>query len=108
MRKTIVRLRDRVFGATGTRTPSCARRVVGVCLTLALFGAWLTGCGPDLTFPNSLILDDGSEIHYSLLENIVNDPDLSEAEKRRILDEEFGIEDEDIQDFILNDMFSLS
>jgi hypothetical protein len=71
--------------------------------------AALVGCSalpifqPATEFPNALVGPDGNEIHIATLEQIVNDEDLDDQQKRALL-EELGIKDESIQDFILENM----
>lgn len=56
------------------------------------------GCGTE--FPNALVDVAGDEVHIERLSEIANDPDLSDIQKRQFL-EDLGIQDEDVQDFIL-------
>ena len=67
-------------------------------------GTW-SGLGADEGFPNSLRDLSGEDIHIATLQAIVNDDDLDDAEKREAL-EELGIEDEDVQDYILDNFQS--
>lgn len=71
------------------------------CTALILLILILTGCDTD--FPNALVDCAGDELHIAFLQGIANDPDLTIGEQRQIL-EDLCIVDEDIQDFILNDL----
>jgi hypothetical protein len=85
---------------------SVTRFVVLTCLLLGSAALGAAGCGSSILFagdslyPNALRGDSGEEIHRATLESIVNDDDLTEAEKRQAL-EALGIEDEDIQEYLL-------
>ncbi len=71
------------------------------CTALILLILILTGCDTD--FPNALVDCAGDELHIEFLQGIVDDPDLTIGEQRQILDD-LCIVDEDIQDFILNNL----
>jgi len=65
---------------------------------------WLSGCGLSLNeteYPNRLIGANGQLFTVEDLEDIANDPDLSEDEKRDAF-EELGIEDQDLIDALLD------
>lgn len=76
------------------------------CLLLGSTGLCVVGCGSSVLssgaplYPNALRDDRGEEIHLVTLESIINDDDLTESEKRQAL-EALGIEDEDIQEYLL-------
>ena len=82
------------------------RFVVLACLMLGSASLGAAGCGSSIlsqgapVYPNALRDDRGEEIHIATLEGIVNNDDLSEAEKRRAF-EDLGIEDQDLQDYLL-------
>lgn len=71
------------------------------CTVLILSILILPGCDTD--FPNALVDCAGDELHIAFLQEIVNDPDLTIGEQRQIL-EDLCILDEDVQDFILNNL----
>ena len=70
---------------------------VGGCGVASIFG----GVGGQEDFPNALVGDDGEHIHVTTIRTIVDDAELTDAEKRDAL-EALGIEDEDIQDYLLS------
>ena len=72
-------------------------RILGVLLLAGLPGC---GSGAPTTFPNQLVGADGQPIVLDDVETIVNDTDLSDAEKREQL-RELGIEDEELIDSLL-------
>ncbi|UCG32096.1 MAG: hypothetical protein JSU68_10565 [Phycisphaerales bacterium] len=82
------------------------RFVLLSCLLLGSTSLGTAGCGSSILFqgapvyPNALRDDRGEEIHVAALEGIINNDELSEAEKRQAL-EDLGIEDEDVQDYLL-------
>ena len=71
------------------------------CTALILSILILPGCDTD--FPNALVDCAGDELHIEFLQEVVGDPDLTIGEQRQILDD-LCIVDEDIQDFILNNL----
>lgn len=74
------------------------RLAIGLTLLFVVAVAAPLGCGTE--FPNALVNVAGDEVHIERLSEIANDPDLSDSEKRQFL-EDLGIQDEDVQDFIL-------
>ena len=82
------------------------RFVVLTCLLLGSVALGAAGCGTSTLFegspvyPNALRDDRGEEVHVATIESIINNDELTDAEKRQAL-EDLGIEDQDVQDYLL-------
>ena len=99
-------MRHRFVPRLGRRGRWLLGRLALVCLVPLWATVGLIGCGTwptflsDYGFPNALVDFSGEDIHIATLGAIVSNDDLDDAEKREAL-EELGIEDEDLQDYIL-------
>ncbi len=73
-----------------------------ILLATFTFGVGFVGCvsNNSTDFPNRLVGADGQLFTVEELEEIANDPDLSEEEKREAY-RELGIEDEELIDALL-------
>ena len=77
--------------------PFCARLLCLAALAAALPG----GCGLPPSFPNELRGIAGQQIHVSDINLLMSDPELTDDERLRKLNE-MGIVDEDLIDYIFN------
>ena len=75
---------------------------VHAAIVIAVVGLACSGCGTGIgrEFPNRLISGEGQLIVLEDIEAVVDDPDLSDDEKRSRL-EELGIQDVDLLEALL-------
>lgn len=92
---------NKVANIANRRVFAWAQRVF--LLATVTIGVGLVGCvsNNNTDFPNRLVGADGQLFTVEDLEEIANDPDLSEDEKREAF-RELGIEDEELIDALLD------
>jgi hypothetical protein len=83
-------------GTMGSWKEKTAKRAIAVLVTL--IGLAQAACQPP--FDDVLVNSDGDQIRLTLVDSIVNDPDLTDAEKRDVL-HAAGIDDENLIDYLL-------